>query len=46
MVTEQAKLFEYGEENTGAAYNDTLRMQYDLVRQDGDWYIQGMTKLE
>jgi hypothetical protein len=46
LVTEQAKLFEFGEENVGAAYNDTLRMQYDLVRQDGRWYIQGMTKLE
>jgi hypothetical protein len=45
VVSEQAKLFEFGVENIGAAYNDTLRMQYDLVRQDGDWYIQGMNKL-
>ncbi len=45
VVSEQAKLFEFGVENVGAAYNDTLRMQYDLVRQDGNWYIQGMNKL-
>lgn len=45
VVSEQAKLFEFGVENIGAAYNDTLRMQYDLVRQDGNWYIQGMNKL-
>ncbi|MBD2113472.1 MULTISPECIES: IMS domain-containing protein [Cyanophyceae] len=45
VVSEQAKLFEFGVENADAAYNDTLRMQYDLVRQDGKWYIKGMNKL-
>ncbi len=45
VVSEQAKLFEFGVENANAAYNDTLRMQYDLVRQDGKWYIKGMNKL-
>ncbi|TVQ05831.1 MAG: DUF4101 domain-containing protein [Leptolyngbya sp. DLM2.Bin27] len=45
VVSEQARLFEFGVENVGAAYNDTLRMQYDLVRQDGNWYIRGMSKL-
>ncbi|MGF1520137.1 MAG: IMS domain-containing protein [Nodosilinea sp.] len=45
VVSEQARLFEFGVENAGAAYNDTLRMQYDLVRQNGNWYIQGMSKL-
>ncbi|MBE9136702.1 DUF4101 domain-containing protein [Nodosilinea sp. LEGE 07088] len=45
VVSEKAQLFEFGVENTGAAYDDTLRMQYDLVRQDGKWYVQGMTKL-
>ncbi|HSM80910.1 MAG TPA: IMS domain-containing protein [Nodosilinea sp.] len=46
VVSEQARLFEFDVENTSASYNDTLRMQYDLVRQEGTWYIQGMTKLE
>jgi hypothetical protein len=45
VVSEQARLFEFGVENVGAAYSDTLRMQYDLVRQDGNWYIRGMSKL-
>jgi hypothetical protein len=45
VVSEQARLFEFDVENTSASYNDVLRMQYDLVRQDGNWYIQGMTKL-
>ncbi|WP_035985434.1 IMS domain-containing protein [Leptolyngbya sp. KIOST-1] len=44
-VSERARLFEYGVENVGAAYDDTLRMQYDLVRQDGRWFVRGMTKL-
>jgi hypothetical protein len=45
VVSEKAKLFEFGVENADAAYDDTLKMQYDLVRQDGKWYIQGMNKL-
>ncbi|MBD1917784.1 MULTISPECIES: IMS domain-containing protein [Cyanophyceae] len=45
VVSEKAQLFEFGVENANAAYNDTLRMQYDLVRQDGKWYIKGMNKL-
>ncbi len=45
VVSEEARLFEFDVENTSASYNDVLRMQYDLVRQDGNWYIQGMTKL-
>ncbi|PSN14219.1 molecular chaperone DnaJ [filamentous cyanobacterium CCT1] len=45
IVSEQARLFEFGVENANAAYDDTLRMQYDLVRQDGKWFVKGMTKL-
>lgn len=45
VVSEKARLFEFGVENANAAYDDTLRMQYDLVRQDGKWYIKGMNKL-
>lgn len=44
-VSEKARLFEFGVENTNAAYDDTLRMQYDLVRQNGKWFVRGMTKL-
>ncbi len=45
IVSEKARLFEFDVENTSASYDDVLKMQYDLVRQDGKWYIQGMTKL-
>lgn len=45
VVTENAKLFEYGVENTSASYNDVLQMQYDLTRQDGVWFVQGMSKI-
>lgn len=45
VVSEKARLFEFGVENTSASYDDTLRMQYDLVRQDGKWFVKGMNKL-
>lgn len=44
-VTEKGRFFEYDVENTAASYNDKLRMQYDLVRQDGNWFVQNITKL-
>jgi hypothetical protein len=44
-VQEQARLFEYDVENTSASYNDNLTMRYDLVRQEGKWYIQNMGQL-
>lgn len=45
IVAEKAQLFELDVENISASYDDVLRMEYDLVRQDGKWYVQGMTKL-
>ncbi|HIK45268.1 MAG TPA: DUF4101 domain-containing protein [Leptolyngbyaceae cyanobacterium M65_K2018_010] len=45
QVTEKARLFEYGVENTSASYDDVLTMRYDLVRKDGKWYIQNMGKI-
>lgn len=44
-VQEKARLFEYEVENTSASYSDSLTMRYDLVRQEGKWYIQNMGKL-
>ncbi|MFH7243602.1 MAG: IMS domain-containing protein [Spirulina sp.] len=41
-VQETARLFEYGVENTTASYDDRLTMEYTLVRQDGQWYIEAM----
>jgi phage baseplate assembly protein gpV len=45
MVKEKARLFEYDVENTSASYDDQLTMRYDLVRQEGKWYVQNMGKL-
>ena len=45
VVSEIARLFEYGVENTSASYDDVLTMRYDLIRQDGQWYVQNMSKL-
>ena len=44
LVQEKARLFEYGVENDGASYDDRLTMEYVLVRQDGQWYIETMGK--
>ena len=45
VVSEKAQLFEFDVENVSASYNDVLQMQYDLIRQEGSWYVQGMNKL-
>ncbi len=44
-VQEKARFFEYDVENTSASYDDQLTMRYDLVRQEGKWYVQNMGKL-
>lgn len=45
VVNEKAQLFEFDVENVSASYDDVLRMQYDLIRQDGSWFVQGMNKI-
>jgi hypothetical protein len=42
VVRENARLFEYGVENDRASYDDRLTMEYVLVRQDGQWFIESM----
>jgi hypothetical protein len=42
IVREKARLFEYGVENDTASYDDRLTMEYVLVRQDGQWFIESM----
>lgn len=42
VVNETARLFEYGVENTAASYDQNLTMRYDLVRRDGQWFVQNM----
>ncbi|MGD1905144.1 MAG: IMS domain-containing protein [Leptolyngbyaceae cyanobacterium] len=45
-VTEQANFYELGVRNLGASYDETLTMRYELVRQDGNWRIRTMDKLD
>lgn len=45
-VNEVAEFFELGTLNTSLSYDTELTMQYELVRDDGDWYIRAMTKLD
>lgn len=44
-VSEKADVYENGEISEASSYDDTLRVMYTLVRQDGQWRIQGMTVL-
>jgi len=44
-VSETGRFFEFEVQNTAASYDDRLIMQYDLIRQDGDWYVQNITKV-
>jgi hypothetical protein len=42
-VKETAQFYREGQENTAKSYNENLRVQYDLVRQDGRWLIKDWT---
>jgi hypothetical protein len=44
-VRERAQVYENGTLNSEASYDDTIRVRYDLVQEDGQWRIQGMTVL-
>lgn len=46
IVTEKAELYSQGQIDTSASYDSTVRVRYDLVRQDGQWRIQDMSVLE
>lgn len=42
-VKESAQFYREGQENKAKSYNENLRVQYDLVRQDGRWLIKDWT---
>lgn len=44
-VSENAQFYEGGEVKQDLSYNETIHVQYDLIRQDGQWKIQAMTVL-
>ncbi|NET06946.1 MAG: DUF4101 domain-containing protein [Symploca sp. SIO2B6] len=41
-VNEDAQYYQEGQLNDLASYNENLRVRYDLVRQEGMWFIQDM----
>ncbi|NEQ43658.1 MAG: DUF4101 domain-containing protein [Leptolyngbya sp. SIOISBB] len=45
-VNEVAEFFELGTRNTTLSYDTALTMQYELVREDGDWYVRNMTEID
>jgi hypothetical protein len=44
-VSEDAQFYEGGQLRQDLSYSETIRVQYDLIRQDGQWKIQSMTVL-
>ncbi|MBE7384228.1 MAG: DUF4101 domain-containing protein [Leptolyngbya sp. SIO1E4] len=46
QVTEVAEYYELGVRNLSNSYDETLNMQYNLVRQGGEWFVKDMTELE
>lgn len=44
-VGETGRYFEMGIENDASSYQDTLTMQYELVRQGEEWRVKGMNKV-
>lgn len=42
-VKEQARFYQNGEINQALSYDENLRVQYELVRQEGQWFIKDMT---
>jgi hypothetical protein len=44
-VNEVAQVYEDGQLNQDSSYDQKLRVQYNLVRQDGQWRINDMTVL-
>lgn len=45
-VREVAEHYEYGIRNLDSSYDETLNMQYSLVRQEGEWFVKEITRLE
>ncbi|HEY9762758.1 MAG TPA: IMS domain-containing protein [Trichocoleus sp.] len=44
-VTEEGRYFEDGIEVSSSSYDETLTMRYDLIQEDGEWRVKGMTKV-
>jgi curved DNA-binding protein CbpA len=46
IVREKADLYSDGQLDPASSYDSSVRVRYDLVRQQGKWHIQGMEVLE
>ncbi len=46
LVSERAEFYSQGQLDSSASYDSTIRVRYDLIRQDSQWRIQAMTVLE
>ncbi len=42
-IREVANIYERGQRNYKKSYDDDLRVNYDLIKQDGKWRIQSMS---
>ncbi|MBF2034312.1 MAG: DUF4101 domain-containing protein [Leptolyngbyaceae cyanobacterium T60_A2020_046] len=45
-VKEVGQYYELGQLNERRSYDDTLTMRYDLVRQNGEWFVRDMQAVE
>ena len=46
QVKEVAQFYELGTLNNRNSYDRDLNMRYELVRQEGDWFIKSMEEIE
>ena len=46
QVKEVADFYELGTRIAGNSYDTTLNMRYDLIRQNGDWFVQDMAETD
>ena len=46
QVREVAEYYELGIRDLSKSYDDTLNMQYDLIRQNGEWFVKDMRALD
>ncbi|MGF1460810.1 MAG: IMS domain-containing protein [Leptolyngbyaceae cyanobacterium] len=45
-VKEVAQFYELGTLNDSYSYDTNVNMRYELVRQEGDWYVQDMAEIQ
>ncbi|MEM0982305.1 MAG: ARC6/PARC6 family protein, partial [Cyanobacteria bacterium P01_H01_bin.58] len=46
QVREVAEYYELGTRNLGESYDESLTMEYSLVRHDGEWFVKDMAAID